>query len=194
MKWVGLTGGLGSGKSTVASILRTKGWPVIDADQIARQVLDPGTEGLTKVLQVFGPDLLLPNGELNRAELGRRVFGFPEKLLKLESIIHPRVQAEVQKQKQQLSQLGFKMAFYDVPLLFEKKLSGFDAVVVVNAPPDVVRERLRKRNGWSEEEIDARLGAQIPLTKKTASADHVIQNTGSLHDLEAEVDRVLADL
>lgn len=194
MKWIGLTGGLGSGKSTVASFLRVKGWPVIDADQIAHQVLAPGSAGLTKVLEHFGKDLLLPNGELDRRALGMRVFGHPERLLELERIVHPLVQDEVSRQRQALQQAGFQKAFYDVPLLFEKNLEGFDSVVVVTSSPTVIHGRLKSRNAWSDEEISKRIASQIPLTEKEKRADHVIRNDGGLGELEDAVDRLLARL
>lgn len=190
MKWIGLTGGLGSGKSSVTKLLRTKGWPVIDADQIAHQVLEPGTEGLTKVLQEFGADLLEGN-RLNRRQLAVRVFGDPAKLRKLELIVHPLIQNEVQRQKQSFQQAGFQKVFYDVPLLYERNLTGFDAVIVVTAQDHLIRERLKKRNGWSDQEIDSRLSSQLPLSEKARQAHHVIRNDGGFHELEAEVDRVL---
>ncbi|HRO67920.1 MAG TPA: dephospho-CoA kinase [Pseudobdellovibrionaceae bacterium] len=194
MKWIGLTGGLGSGKSTVAAFLRSKGWPVIDADQIAHQVLARGTPGLTKVLEEFGADLLLPSGELNRRELGMRVFGQPDRLLALEKIVHPLVQDEVQRQKQAFQQAGFQKAFYDVPLLFEKNIEGFDAVVVVTSDADVIRSRLKRRNAWADAEIETRIGAQIPLGEKEKRADHVIRNDEGLKELEESVDRLLERL
>lgn len=194
MKWIGLTGGLGSGKSTAASFLRKKGWPVIDADQIAHQVLAPGTPGLTKVLEQFGKDLLLTSGELNRRELGMRVFGHPDRLLALEKIVHPLVQDEVSRQRQAFQQAGFQKAFYDVPLLFEKNIGGFDSVVVVTASPSVVHGRLKARNGWSDDEIAKRLSSQIPLSEKEKRADHVVWNDGELSALESAIDRMLENL
>lgn len=194
MKWIGLTGGLGTGKSTVAEMLRRKGWPVIDADQIAHQVLAPQTEAWTKVLHRFGSDLQGPSGEIDRRELGRRVFGDASALADLEGIIHPLVQEEVRKRRSSFHQQGFRMAFYDVPLLFEKNLTGFDAVLVVTSSPELVEKRLLKRNGWSEVEVRQRQAAQWPIDKKVESADVVIENNSDLAALELEVDRALSEL
>ncbi|MBX2987483.1 MAG: dephospho-CoA kinase [Bdellovibrionaceae bacterium] len=194
MKWIGLTGGLASGKSTVAGMLRTKGWPVIDADDIARRVVAPGTPGQTAVLREFGADLRGPDGELDRRELGRRVFGDGLKLSRLESLIHPLVQAEVASRRRLLSTQGFRMAFYDVPLLFEKKLEGFDAVVVVSATPDLQRSRMKSRNAWDDAEIDRRLASQLPLLEKESLAHFVLRNDGDLAHLERQVDELILKL
>lgn len=191
MKWIGLTGGLGSGKSTVAKILRAKGWPVIDADRLAHEVLAPGSPGLHEVLMVFGQDLLQSDGHLDRRELGQRVFGNPIQLSRLEAIVHPRVQEMVRTQRMQLEQAGMRMAFYDVPLLYEKKLDGFDAIVVVTSNPSTIRARLKTRNQWSDQEIDERLARQIPLSEKESRADFVIRNEGTIESLDAAVDEFL---
>lgn len=194
MKWIGLTGGLASGKSTVARLLRAKGYPVIDADEIAKNVVAPGTKGLAEVLAEFGKDLRLPDGSLDRNALGQRVFGLPDRLLKLESIIHPLVQAEASARRKAFASQGFRLAFYDVPLLFEKNLTGFDAVVVVSAPEDLRRVRVASRDGLSAADITKRLAAQTPLAEKEARADIVLKNDGDLASLEAQVDDMLIRL
>lgn len=188
MKWIGLTGGLASGKSTVARLLRTKGYPVIDADELAKAVVAPGTEGLREVLAAFGSDLLQTDGALDRRELGRRVFGKPEELRRLEAIIHPRVQAETSARRRAFATQGFRIAFYDVPLLFEKNITGFDAVVVVTAGEQLRKTRLKSRDGLDDEEIARRLASQIPLPEKEAKADYVLHNDGDLASLEKQVD------
>lgn len=188
MKWIGLTGGLASGKSTVARMLRTKGYPVIDADELAKAAVAPGSPGLKSVLREFGSDLLRPDGSLDRRELGRRVFGKPDQLAKLESLIHPAVQAETAARRKAFASQGFRLAFYDVPLLYEKNLTGFDAVVVVTAPLDVQKARLRARDGLADEEIVKRLASQLSMAEKEARADHVLRNDGDLAFLERQVD------
>lgn len=192
MKWIGLTGGLGTGKSTVADILRRRGYPVIDADQIAKEVVAPGTSGLRSVLAELGADLLKPDGSLDRGKLAQQVFSDREKLEKLETIIHPLVQDRVREIRKALQAQGFQKAFYDVPLLFEKNLSGFDEILVVTSDPVHQRERLRARNGWSDEEITRRTAAQWPMDRKVTSADHVIKNDAGLSELEKEVDAYLS--
>lgn len=194
MKWIGLTGGLASGKSTVARMLRTKGYPVVDADELAKDVVASGTPGLAKVIQEFGSDLLLPDGSLDRRALGRKVFGNSEALARLESIVHPLVQAETTARRKAFASQGFRLAFYDVPLLFEKQLTGFDSVVVVSAPEALRRDRMVSRDKLSLDEIDRRLASQLPMDHKVARADHVLTNDGDLASLEAQVDRLLEAL
>lgn len=194
MKWIGLTGGLGSGKSTVASILRRKGFPVIDADAIARQLVQPGTSGLRSVVEAFGPGVVGMNGALDRGAMAREVFSKPEKLAQLEALLHPLVQKEVQDQKRAYQGSGFRIVFYDVPLLFEKNLSGFDLVVVVDAPESLRRTRLKSRNNWTDEDIDQRMASQLPLEDKVKKADHVIMNAGDLKELEKNVEKFLQTL
>lgn len=193
MKWIGLTGGLASGKSTVARLLRSRGYPVIDADELAKDVVGPGTPGLRQVIQEFGADVQGPDGSLDRRALGRKVFGFPEKLLRLETIIHPLVQAEVNARRKAFASQGFRLAFYDVPLLFEKKLTGFDAVVVVTATEEVRRQRIKLRDNLTDEEIERRLASQIPMGEKERQATHILENHGDVKELENQVDRLLAD-
>lgn len=194
MKWIGLTGGLGTGKSTVAKILRQLGHVVIDADSIAGQVIAPGSPGLRSVAQKFGPDFLLPTGQLDRARLGQEVFSRPRALADLENIIHPLVKVETQLQKEAAFKNGAKIAFYDVPLLFEKNISGFDAIVVVTTSEANQKIRVAQRNTWSEAEINNRLKSQLPLSLKIQKADHVIQNDGSLQALETAVKDLLKKL
>lgn len=191
MKWIGLTGGLGTGKSTVAQIIRSEGVPVLDADELAKKAVMAGTPGLKSVIDQFGTEFLTAAGELDRKKMAKLVFSKPDTLLKLESIIHPLVQAEVLRVKLDEANKGTKMVFYDVPLLYEKNIKGFDAVVVVVAAPDIQMERLKKRNNWSEAEIVNRLKNQISLEKKAAQADHVIVNDGSLDELKTQVKALL---
>jgi dephospho-CoA kinase len=194
MKWIGLTGGLGTGKSTVAQILKSEGLPVLDADEIAKSVVRAGTPGLKSVIDHFGTEFLNSSGELDRQKMAQLVFSKPDTLLKLEAIIHPLVQAEVLRIRKDEEKKGMPMAFYDVPLLYEKNIKGFDAVVVVVAPPDVQMERLKKRNNWSEAEISNRLKNQLALDKKAAQADYVIVNDGSMEHLKKQVKDLLGKI
>ena len=188
MKWVGLTGGLGTGKSTVSRLLLSHGIPVVDADAMARQVLEIHGPAYGPVVQCFGPEILQPNKEIDRKRLAARVFGHPAELEKLERIIHPFVQAEVKRQRQWLADQKTPGAVYDVPLLFEKGLEKqFDAIIVVTAREAQQVERVKARNSWTDEEIQKRLRSQIPLNDKVARADFVVQNDADLPTLEKKV-------
>ncbi|MEK6773692.1 MAG: dephospho-CoA kinase [Bdellovibrionota bacterium] len=195
MKWIGLSGGLASGKSTVANFLRRKGFSVLDADQIAKDVLQNGTLGLQKVVETFGKDLIGSDGELNRQKMAQVVFNSPSDLQKLEAIVHPLVQAKVKETRKKLEEKGTKIAFYDVPLLFEKNLqSQFDATVLVSCSETLQRSRMKSRNRWSDEEIEARLKAQLPLAKKEKLAKFIIHNNSDLDQLETQVELLLKSL
>jgi dephospho-CoA kinase len=193
MKWVGLTGGLGTGKSTVSQMLVKRGIPVIDADRIAREVVEPGGPALPGIIQAFGPGILQPDGSLDRVSVARLVFGNPAKLAQLETLIHPFVQREMQAQKKQLKDAGHLWAVYDVPLLFEKNLrSQFDYVIVVSVTDaETQMSRLRARNGWNDEEIQKRLSSQLRIAEKAAQADFVIYNDADLSALEKKVDTMV---
>lgn len=195
MKWIGLTGGLASGKSTVAGLLRKKGFAVLDADQVAQDVLKKGSPGLKQVVQVFGTDLLGADGELNRKKMAELVFSSKSHLQQLENIVHPLVQEKIRKLRSELEKKGDLMAFYDVPLLFEKNLfSQFDAVIVVVADEATQILRMKSRNSWGDEEIQRRLKSQLPMAEKEKRAHHVIRNHGSLDDLEDQVDQLVNGL
>lgn len=195
MNWVGLTGGIGSGKSTVSRIIRELQFPLIDADELAREVVAPGTIGLDQVIQKFGRQLLNPDQSLNRRAMASEVFNDPGKLASLESILHPLIQERVRSFRQVCEENGSRIAFYDVPLLFEKSLQEqFDAILVVNALPNEIRKRLKARNQWSDDEINQRLAAQVPLEQKTKMADIVIENSGSLEELRIKVTHAIEEL
>lgn len=192
MLWVGLTGGLGSGKSTVAKILRENGYTVVDADEMARLALRPNSTGWTKVVNHFGAELLKNDGELDRVQLAKIVFHNKQALRELENIVHPLVGALSEEQRAQAEARGETMAFYDVPLLFEKNMQDrFAFVVVVNSPLEMQIERAMKRDSLSREQALARLKNQLPLEEKVKRADFVIENTGSIEDLKKHVDRFL---
>ncbi len=195
MKWIGLTGGIASGKSAVSKILRDLGLPVVDADDLARRVVAADSPGLQAVVNAFGTGILNAEGGLDRTALGRLVFADAAKRLRLEGILHPLIQDLKHKAKLQLENEGAEYAFYDVPLLFEKNLEGdFDHTVLVYSSPEDQRRRLRERDSLSDEEISQRMQAQLPIDEKKVRADFVILNTGSMADLKHNVLQILTDL
>lgn len=195
MKWIGLTGGIATGKSTVARILRDLGLPVVDADALAREVVRAGSEGWNLVVQDFGRDILNSSGELDREKLGKIIFSDPSQRQKLENLIHPLIQKRRAEERRLLEQQGCEMAFYDVPLLFEKNLeSEFDATVLVYSSPEEQRARLHERDQLSDEQIEMRLKSQLPIDDKLKRASYVIFNHGTLPELKVNVLTVLAEL
>jgi dephospho-CoA kinase len=190
----GLTGGIASGKSSVAAHWRGRGLPVIDADTLAREVVAPGSEGLTAILSAFGSDLL-QGGLLNRKELGRRVFGNKDQLQLLESITHPRIEALRQQRLAELRARGEPLACAEIPLLFEKHMEAeLRPVVLVSVPEALQLERATRRDGSAPADLQARIDAQLPLSEKRARADYVIDNRGTLEELRAAADAVLAQV
>jgi dephospho-CoA kinase len=190
---VGLTGGIGSGKSEVSRRLAAQGAVLIDADQIAREVVEPGTPGLAAIVETFGPDVLLPDGGLNRPRLGEIVFGDPEARGKLNAIVHPLVRSRSQD-LEDAAEAG-AIVVQDVPLLTENKLQGlFDLVVVVDVPPRVQLDRLVKNRDMTREQAKARIEAQASRADRLAIASIVIDNSGSLAELDRQVGDLWAEL
>ncbi|MEU9842954.1 dephospho-CoA kinase [Actinomadura sp. NPDC048032] len=190
---VGLTGGIGSGKSEVSRRLRGHGAVVIDADRIAREVVEPGTPGLAAVVAEFGEDVLLPDGTLDREKVGRIVFADPDRLAALNAIVHPLVGERMQELMDAAP--ADAVVVYDVPLLAENGLAGmYDEVVVVDAPEEVQLDRLVARRGMTEEDARARMAAQASRADRRAVATHVIDNSGTLADLKTQVDALWASL
>jgi dephospho-CoA kinase len=188
----GLTGGIGSGKSTVGRRFAERGVPVIDADQLAREVVEPGTPGLQEIVLRFGPAVLGPDGELDRKKLAARVFGDDEARRALNGITHPRVGALTAERTAALAARGERLACYEVPLLFEGRLEGvLKPVVVVATPLEAQVARAALRDGATPEDVLARVRAQMPLDEKIRRADHVIDNSGALAATLARADDVL---
>jgi dephospho-CoA kinase len=182
---VGLTGGIASGKSTVAKLLASFGAILIDSDVLAREVVEPGTDGLREVVAAFGADVLAADGSLDRAKLGALVFNDATARRRLESIIHPRVRARASELA--AAAPAAAVVVQDIPLLAETGQAGrFDAVVVVDAPEEVQLARLAER-GLSSEDAKARIAAQATREERRAIADHVIDNSGDLESLERQV-------
>ena len=192
---MGLTGGIATGKSAVAKILRELGYPVVDADVLARTVVKPGSKGLKSVTQVFGPEIILSNGELDRSTLGQIIFSDPAKRIQLEEILHPLIQEQRAHERRELERNETEIAFYDVPLLFEKNMQDeFDATVLVYAKPEVQKSRLSERDKISADEVERRLAAQMPIDEKVKLAKYVIINEAGLAELRANVQAVVNDL
>ena len=187
----GLTGGIGSGKSEVARRLRERGLPVIDADQLARLAVAPGSAGLARIVDAFGTEVLTSGGELDRARVARRVFADESARRTLNGIVHPVVRELAAKQFAELAEQGEPLACYEVPLLYEVGLEKtYAPVVVVSAPDALLRRRLALRDGLSAAQIEARIAAQMPLAEKVRRADYVVDNDGSVSDLRERSDAV----
>ena len=188
---VGLTGGIGSGKSEVARRLADHGAVLIDADVAAREVVVPGSPGLARIAEVFGAEVLRPDGTLNRERLGEVVFGDPGLRTKLNEIVHPLVREWMQGAEQaavQASEPPGPVVVHDVPLLAENRgRAGFDVVIVVDVPPELQFERLVSLRGMPPDQVRARMAAQASREQRLAVADVVIDNSGSLDDLDRRV-------
>lgn len=189
---MGLTGGIGAGKSEVARRLVAHGAVLIDADVLAREVVAPGTEGLAEVVAEFG-DVLTPAGELDRPAVGRLVFGDQVARRKLESIIHPRVRARAAEIEAEAP--AGSVVVHDIPLLVETgQADRFDRVLVVDVPPEIQLERLVGERGMSAEEARSRIASQASRDERLAAADLVVDNSGSLADLDRRIDEIWAEL
>ncbi|MDQ4500944.1 dephospho-CoA kinase [Sinomonas sp. ASV322] len=190
---VGLTGGIGAGKSEVARRLAELGAVLVDADAIAREVVEPGTAGLADVAEAFGPEVMTDDGELDRAALGAIVFADPRRRELLNSIVHPLVRARAAELVAAAPQDA--VVVEDIPLLVETgQAARFDVVVVVEAPDELRVRRLADRRGMGEDQARARMAAQASGEERRAAADHVIENRGSLSELRAAVDRLWRDV
>lgn len=191
--WIGLTGGIGCGKSEAARMLRSIGVPVRDADAVVHALLAPGTNVYRRVVQRFGRDVLKRNGRIDRRGLGRRIFASQREREALNAIVHPAVRREIDRWLA-VQRLRGRRAVAVVPLLYEVGwLEPWDAVVCVTAPRDVVLQRLKQR-GLNRSEARARLAAQWPVAEKARRADYVIRNSGTLRDLRRDVLKVWKDI
>jgi dephospho-CoA kinase len=194
MKTIGLTGGIAAGKSTVAAILKEMGFEVLSADQIAREVVEPGRPAYRKILRIFGPEISMADGRLDRDKLGKIVFADPKRRRQLEQIIHPEVQARLQAVRAALRKRRCAVVFVEVPLLFETGMEKlFDAVWVVAVSPATQLQRLleRERERLTREEAEQRIAAQLPLSEKIARADLVLDNDRNLFQLQEQVDNAI---
>ena len=190
---IGLTGPVASGKSTVSAMLEELGATVIDADKLAREVVEKGTPGLAAVVEEFGEELLTPGGDLDRPAMARLVFNDEQARKRLESIVHPLVFERIVALEEGAP--PGSVVVHDLPLLAESgRADTFDAVLVVDVPREVQVERMLRERGWTEAEADSRIAAQASREDRLAVATHVIENTGTLEELRARVGEVYADL
>jgi len=190
----GLTGNIGSGKSTVARMLAAGRIPVVDADLVAREVVEPGRPALRDIASRF-PGVLGRDGSLDRKALAARVFADPGERAALNAIIHPRIAEEVATRMAALAQAGERVAVYEAALIVENGLhKDLDGLILVTAPPEAQLARMRLRDGASESEARARIASQLPVQEKTRYATVVIDNSGSEADLSAQVQRLIARL
>lgn len=188
----GLTGGIGSGKSSVAGHWRARGLPVVDADELARRAVDPGTPALARIAEELGADLLQSDGSLDRSALAARAFGDAGLRQRLNQIVHPEVRRLAQQRFGELERSGAVLACYEVPLLFETgQQEAYRPVVLISVPPAVQRARALARDGTSAEAIQARIDSQMPLVEKARLADYVIDNSGPWSATTLACDQVL---
>jgi dephospho-CoA kinase len=191
---VGLTGGIGSGKSTVARLLEKRGAVVFDADRLARDAVAPGTAAHDRVVERFGPEILCPTGEIDREALAEIVFADPAARRDLEAIVHPEVRRMFAEGVEPYQETG-KIVVFSAPLLVETGMhSELQVLIVVATTEEAQAERLMRDRGMSEADVRSRIAAQMPLEAKAEAADFIIDNDGTLEDLEGQVDCVWADL
>lgn len=182
---IGLTGGIGTGKSTVAGYFAQLGIPVIDADRIARELVIPGSPVLREIADAFGTELVLPDGNLDRPQLRQQIFSDPERRRQLEAILHPRIYAEMRRRMQTLHAAYCILV---IPLLLETGKTGLvDRILVVDAPEISQRERVISRDGMSEDILEAILRTQISRSERLRAADDIIVNNTDLADLRDQV-------
>ncbi|MBX3170138.1 MAG: dephospho-CoA kinase [Candidatus Eremiobacteraeota bacterium] len=188
---VGLTGGIASGKSAVAEFLKNENIPVVDADEVSRAVMRPGSSLFHDIVQAFGHEVLNQDGDLDRMALGEKVFSNPQALERLNALTHPVIWAEMQRQVTELEKVH-PLVVVMVPLLLENRRQDWvDEVWLVSLPRQVQKARLMERNHLTEEQAEARISAQMPLAEKLTLADRVIDNSGSLEQLHQSLLEVL---
>ncbi|MCM0582854.1 dephospho-CoA kinase [Weissella diestrammenae] len=192
---LGLTGGIATGKSTIANYLRQKGILVIDADQVARDVVAQGMPALQEIVQKFGADVLMADGTLDRKKLGEIVFNDANRLAELNQIIHPRVHQMMQEKAKKAEMNGAQLIVFEVPLLFETHNAlNASPVIVVTTPIDTQIKRLMLRDGLSRIDAQKRLDAQMPMQEKMALADYVIDNGQTVSETYQRIDEILHEL
>lgn len=192
---LGLTGGIATGKTTISNYLKTKGIPVLDADEYARKVVEPGTPGLTDIVNTFGKQVLQSDGSLNRKLLGQIIFNDMTARQKLNDITHPRIQQMMTDELQKLSKDKTPLVILDIPLLLENhNIAGADAIMVVTVPESIQLNRLMQRNNLTKEEAQRRIDAQMPLSEKEKLADFIVDNSGTIANTLTQVDKVIQNI
>ncbi|MCL4500723.1 MAG: dephospho-CoA kinase [Deltaproteobacteria bacterium] len=188
---IAITGGAGSGKSTVARMFHELGAPLLDADAAAKEAVAVGTPAWEELRRAFGEEYFNPDGALNRAKISQLVFTDPEARQRLNDIVHPRVKAQLQSRLEELEQQGADLVMVEVPLLFEAGLAAaYDRVVVVYVDPEDQIRRLQDRDGRGAIEIAGILRAQLPLSDKADQADFVVDDRGSIEDTRSQVEAI----
>ncbi len=188
MKLVGLTGGIATGKSTVTAMLREFGAKIINADDLARVIVQPGKEAWKEIVSAFGNDIIRPDKTIDRERLRKIIFEDPKARAKLNDITHPRIRALALIRAQELAAKGSEVVIYEAPLLFENEAhTWLSPIIVVSCDDETQRRRLKARDKLSDPEIDQHIQAQMPLTEKKGLADYVIENDGDLDDLKRQV-------
>lgn len=191
----GLTGGIACGKSAVTKVFRANGIPIVDADIVARQVVEPGTDGLKEVIKCFGSDYLNDDGSLNRTLLGAKVFSDRIAMWAINKIMAPLIKDESQKQFTKLFYEGHRLIGYDAALIVEMgHQDRYRPLIVVNCPFEIQIERLTKRNNLTYDQAKARIDAQIPLSEKVKLADYVIDTSGTLENSEKQTLEIISKL
>ncbi|MGE7092866.1 dephospho-CoA kinase [Lysinibacillus sp. NPDC048646] len=189
---IGLTGSIASGKSTVAKMMTALGLPIVDADIVARDVVEPGSKTLTLIAENFGEEILLEDGNLDRTKLGDIIFHEPAKRKILNDIMHPAIREEMLRQRDAFVEAGQKHIIMDIPLLFESKLQHFvERIIVVSVREDVQLRRLMERNHLSKEDALARIHSQLPLSVKEKGAHAVIYNNENIDQTEVQLKKIL---
>ncbi|MDQ0430511.1 dephospho-CoA kinase [Planomicrobium stackebrandtii] len=189
---IGLTGSIASGKSTVSGMLKNLGYPIVDADLVARLVVEPGSDTLSQIVQAFGPEVIQEDGTMDRAKVGSIIFNDPASRKILNDIIHPAIRKEMLRQREEFIAQGFKTIIMDIPLLFESRLQHLvDKILVVSVTEENQFDRLVERNGFTEQEARARIGSQLPMSVKEDGADAVIYNNGTLDETKKQLNRIL---
>jgi dephospho-CoA kinase len=191
---VGLTGGIASGKSTVSNMLKEMKMTVIDADVESRKAVQNGEPAYTQIVESFGQEIVLPNGEIDRQKLGSIIFHEEQKRMLLNSIVHPEVRRRMNEKKNLAIKAKEKIVILDIPLLFESNLINMvDQTLLVYVDRDIQLNRLMERNQLSKEEAEARIQSQMPLEEKMKLADKIINNNGSLTETKEQLNKILAD-
>ena len=191
MRLIGLTGGIGSGKSSVSAALARRGALVVDADAIVHELQRPGTEVFAEMVERFGAGIVAADGTLDRPAVAAIVFNDPQALSDLGSIVHPRVHAEIERRVSEAAGTD-RVVVLDIPLLDRNGWPGLEGTIVVDLDPEVAVERLVAHRGFAEDDARARIANQVDRAERLRLADFVVDNSGTLEDLEAEVDRAWA--
>lgn len=193
--FLGLTGGIATGKSTADAIFKEQGFPIIDADEIAHQLMLPNKKNYNEIVKEFGTEILTSDQTINRKKLGEIVFNDKMKLTLLNEITHPNIVAEIKRQMKEYKQNGSAIVILDIPLLFEGKLEYLcDGILLISASEQNQLQRLMVRNNLSEKQAASRIVSQMPLIEKKHLADYVIENNGSVGDLRKKITAVLTSL